>query len=59
MKTQLVTAALCAAIVVGLPQLGVSQTQALAATQLERGSYLVNTIMACAIATRRAMRKAS
>jgi mono/diheme cytochrome c family protein len=47
MRTQLVAAALCGAFVIGLPQIDVAQTQALAATELERGSYLVNTIMAC------------
>jgi len=47
MRTQLIAAALGGGFVFGLLQLDVLQTQARAATQLERGSYLVNTIMAC------------
>lgn len=47
MRTQLIATALCGGFVIGLLQLDVLQTQARAATQLERGSYLVNTIMAC------------
>jgi hypothetical protein len=47
MRTQLIAAALGGGFVFGSLQLGVLQTQARAAPQLERGSYLVNTIMAC------------
>jgi mono/diheme cytochrome c family protein len=47
MKTQLMAAALCGAFVIGVAQIGFPQSEARAATQLERGSYLVNTIMAC------------
>jgi mono/diheme cytochrome c family protein len=47
MRTQLVTAALCGALVIGPSPTGCLQSEAFAATQLERGSYLVNTIMAC------------
>ncbi len=42
MRVQLITATIC-----GLLVSAASQTSALAETQLERGSYLVNTIMAC------------
>jgi mono/diheme cytochrome c family protein len=47
LRTQLIAAALGGGFVLGLLQLDVLQTQARAQTQLERGSYLVNTIMAC------------
>ena len=47
MRPQLVAAALCSVFVIGLVQVDVRQTEALTATQLTRGSYLVNTIMAC------------
>jgi hypothetical protein len=47
MRRQLVEAANCGAFVVCIQQIGFLQTEARAATQLERGSYLVNTIMAC------------
>jgi mono/diheme cytochrome c family protein len=47
MRTQFVAAALCGALIIGPPRSGFLQSEARAATQLERGSYLVNTIMAC------------
>jgi mono/diheme cytochrome c family protein len=46
MRAQLIGAAFCG-VVINLPLTGFLSTEALAATQLERGSYLVNTIMAC------------
>jgi mono/diheme cytochrome c family protein len=47
MRTQFVVAALCGALIIGPPRSGFLQSEARAATQFERGSYLVNTIMAC------------
>jgi mono/diheme cytochrome c family protein len=47
MRTQFVVAALCGALIIGPQRSGFLQSEARAATQLERGSYLVNTIMAC------------
>ena len=47
MRAQLIVAAVCGTFVINLPLTGFPQTEAFAATQLERGSYLVNTIMAC------------
>lgn len=47
MRTQFVAAVLRGALVIGAAQIVFTQTEARAATQLERGSYLVNTIMAC------------
>jgi mono/diheme cytochrome c family protein len=47
MRIQFLAAALCGALLIGLPQIVFLQSEAHAATQLERGSYLVNTIMAC------------
>lgn len=55
MRAQLIVAAVCGS----LPLTGFPPTEALAATQLERGSYLVNTIMACGTVTRRVIRKVS
>ncbi|MGC2080430.1 MAG: cytochrome c [Xanthobacteraceae bacterium] len=47
MTTRFAAAALCGALVFGALPIGFSRIEARAATQLERGSYLVNTIMAC------------
>jgi mono/diheme cytochrome c family protein len=47
MRTQFVAAALCGALITGVPQVRFPHSEARAATQLERGSYVVNTIMAC------------
>jgi hypothetical protein len=47
MRAQLIVAAVCGTFVINLPLTGFPQTEAFAATQLERGSYLVNTIMVC------------
>lgn len=47
MRNRLIAAAACGIFLANLAQAGLLQTGAFAATQLERGSYLVNTIMAC------------
>jgi cytochrome c553 len=47
MRNRFIAAAACGIFLANLAQAGLLQTGAFAATQLERGSYLVNTIMAC------------